>query len=144
MSRYAIGLDFGTNSCCALLVNVSSGGELASHVFPYPSGNDDVIIDAAEPDLAGQNPADYILGIEATIQGVIQKGKEIDPEFSPADVIGIGRKFRPIANNHTVYKELYAMYRQLHDAYGTHYGSGQLFHIIKKLLDMRDDVRRSR
>jgi L-ribulokinase len=69
---------------------VDSGRELASHVFSYPSGNDGVIIDASEPNLARQNPADYILGIEATIKGAIQRGKDADPGFRPADVIGIG------------------------------------------------------
>jgi L-ribulokinase len=90
MSRYVLGLDFGTNSCRSLLVNVVSGRELASHVFPYPSGNDGVIVEASEPNLARQNPADYLLGIEATIKGAVQKGKEADPEFNPSDVIGIG------------------------------------------------------
>jgi L-ribulokinase len=90
MSRYTIGLDFGTNSCRSLLVDVDSGRELAIQVFPYPSGNDGVIIAASEPNLARQNPADYILGIEATIKGAIQRGKDADPEFSPSDVIGIG------------------------------------------------------
>jgi L-ribulokinase len=90
MSRYVIGLDFGTNSCRSLLVDVSSGRELASHVFPYPSGTDGVITDASEPNLARQNPADYLLGIEAIIKGVVQKGKEADDEFKAFDVIGIG------------------------------------------------------
>jgi L-ribulokinase len=90
MSRYAIGLDFGTNSCRSLLVNVSTGKELASHVFSYPSGDAGVIIDLSEPNLARQNPEDYLLGIEAVIKGAIGAGKEADPEFDPGDVIGIG------------------------------------------------------
>jgi len=90
MSRYAIGLDFGTNSCRSLLVDVTSGREIAGHVFPYPTGHDGVIIDASDPNLARQNPADYLLGIEATIRGAIQKGKEADPKFKPSDIIGIG------------------------------------------------------
>ena len=90
MSRYALGLDFGTNSCRSLLVDVTSGREIASHVFPYPSGSDGVIVDASDPNLARQNPADYLLGIEATIRGAIQKGKESDPQFQSSDIIGIG------------------------------------------------------
>ncbi len=90
MSRYTIGLDFGTNSCRALLVDVASGRELASHVFAYPSGNDGVILDPSEPNLARQNPADYLLGMEAAVRGVIQKGKAADSEFDPDSVIGIG------------------------------------------------------
>jgi L-ribulokinase len=90
MSRYAIGLDFGTNSCRGLLVDVFSGREVASHVFPYPSGSDGVIVDASEPSLARQNPADYVPGIEAAVRGAIQKGRAADPEFNPNAVIGIG------------------------------------------------------
>ena len=90
MARYAIGLDFGTNSCRSLLVNVESGKELASHVFSYPSGTDGVILDSSDPSLARQNPADYLLGIVATVKGAIQKAKAVDPEFSPDAVIGIG------------------------------------------------------
>jgi L-ribulokinase len=90
VSRYAIGLDFGTNSCRSLLVDVSSGRELADHVFQYPSGKDGVIIDESEPHLARQNPADYIDGIRETIRGAIRKAKASDPAFDPRFIIGIG------------------------------------------------------
>ena len=90
MSKYAIGLDFGTNSCRSLLVDVANGKELATYVFPYPSGRDGVIVDPANPNLARQNPADYVKGIEATIKGVIKKAKSARKSFSSSDVIGIG------------------------------------------------------
>lgn len=90
MSKYAIGLDFGTNSCRALIVDVSNGKELASHVFPYPSGHAGVIIDPKDPLLARQNPCDYLLGVEATVKGAIRKVKAVRKNFDPADVIGIG------------------------------------------------------
>jgi len=35
---YSIGLDYGTNSCRCLIVNLEDGREIASHVFDYPSG----------------------------------------------------------------------------------------------------------
>jgi L-ribulokinase len=90
VSHYVIGIDFGTSSCRSLLVDVSNGRELADHVFQYPSGKDGVILDAAEPHLARQNPADYIRGVRETIKGVIQKGKDVDSEFDPERMIGIG------------------------------------------------------
>lgn len=90
MPRYAIGLDFGTNSCRSLLVEVSSGRELADHVFNYPSGKNGVIEDAAEPHLARQNPADYVEGIRQTIRGAIRKAQMADREFDPQSIIGIG------------------------------------------------------
>ncbi len=90
MCPYAIGLDFGTNSCRSLLVDVCSGRELAGHVFPYPSGADGVLLDVSDPNLARQNPADYALGIEETIREAIRKGRNADPQFSPEGIIGIG------------------------------------------------------
>ena len=38
MKKYAIGLDYGTNSCRALIVDLSDGFEVASSLFNYPSG----------------------------------------------------------------------------------------------------------
>jgi L-ribulokinase len=88
--HYAIGLDFGTNSCRSLVVEVETGRELASSVFPYPSGTDGVILDPSDPNLARQNPADYLLGIEQTIRQGIERAKAADPQFRQDRVIGIG------------------------------------------------------
>jgi len=90
MSTYVIGLDFGTNSCRSLIVDVANGKELASHVFLYPSGKDGIIVDSADPHLARQNPADYLLGMDVTIKKALKKAKTVHPKFSPKDVIGIG------------------------------------------------------
>jgi L-ribulokinase len=90
VAHYVIGLDFGTNSCRSLLVEASTGRELADHVFHYPSGKDGIIQDASEPHLARQHPADYIQGIRETIKGALQKGKTSDPDFDPKLIIGIG------------------------------------------------------
>lgn len=84
-----IGIDFGTNSCRSLLVDAATGNELASHVFPYPSGTDGVILDGSDPSLARQNPADYLLGIEASVKGAIEKGRAL-AGINPGDIIGIG------------------------------------------------------
>lgn len=90
MNKYVIGLDFGTNSCRSVIVGVSDGRELASSVFPYPSGTDGVILDPENPNLARQNPNDYLLGIEYTIKNVLLKAKDVEPDFRNEDVIGIG------------------------------------------------------
>jgi L-ribulokinase len=90
MSKYVIGLDFGTNSCRSLIVDCADGKELASHVFPYPSGIDGVVLNVADPNLARQNPADYIKGIEATVKGALKKAKAAENNFKADDVIGIG------------------------------------------------------
>lgn len=90
MSKYVIGLDYGTNSCRSLIVDISNGKELASHVFPYPSGKEGVMIDPSDPNLARQNPADYILGIEVTIKEALNKAKNSEVNFKSEDIIGIG------------------------------------------------------
>ncbi|MDP9318549.1 MAG: ribulokinase, partial [Actinomycetota bacterium] len=71
--RYAIGIDFGTESGRAVLVDVSTGAELATAVHPYASGvltdhlpapDDDVRLG---PEWALQDPADYLATIKATV-----------------------------------------------------------------------------
>lgn len=90
MGRFAIGLDYGTNSCRAVIVDLANGAELAGSVFNYPSGDAGVIVDAADPNLARQNPSDYVTGAQETIVNAIKKAKASFPAFSEKDVIGIG------------------------------------------------------
>ena len=90
MKRYAIGLDFGTNSCRSLLVDLADGQELASYVFFYPSGQDGILLDPSDPNVARQNPADYSAGLIESIRGAIEQAGENITGFNPDNVIGIG------------------------------------------------------
>ncbi|MEJ2054355.1 MAG: ribulokinase [Calditrichaceae bacterium] len=90
MVKYSIGLDFGTNSCRSLIVNLADGRELASHVYNYASGEAGIIVDPKNPHLARQNPADYIAGIEITIKEALKKAKKSESGFSAENIIGIG------------------------------------------------------
>jgi len=72
-SKYAIGLDYGTNSVRALIVDVTNGAEIASHVHDYESGEAGIILDPAAPHLARQNPADYLTGLESAARGALAK-----------------------------------------------------------------------
>ena len=87
---YALGLDYGTNSCRALIVDLEAGEEVGTSVFEYPSGERGVLTDAADPHLARQHPGDYLLGLERAIRGAIDAAKTTRPAFDPAEVIGIG------------------------------------------------------
>ncbi len=89
-TKYAMGLDFGTNSCRSLIVNLVSGGEVASHVFNYPSGDMGVITDRRDPNLARQHPADYLAGLETIIVQGIAKAREAEASFRPELIVGIG------------------------------------------------------
>ncbi len=88
--KYVIGLDFGTNSVRALLVEVKTGRELAMSVWNYAHGDHGVVLDARQPNLARQHPSDYLVGIEKTVRAVLREGARKQRGFSPVDVIGIG------------------------------------------------------
>ena len=90
MSAYSIGLDYGTNSCRSLLIDLDSGKELGSEVFNYPSGKLGILTDPNDPNVARQNPQDYIDGCEKIIRGAIAQAQANDPDFSPSKVISIG------------------------------------------------------
>ena len=88
--KYTIGLDYGTNSVRCLIVDVTNGNELGTAVYEYPTGRAGIILDAADHNLARQNPADYLKGIEAAVKTAIAKAKKADKSFDPAKIIGIG------------------------------------------------------
>jgi len=50
--------------------------------------------------------------------------------------------YRPNIAQHKIYLELYAFYRQLHDAFGTRDWNGNLFNVMKDLLALKDRQRR--
>ena len=89
MHGFTIGVDYGTNSVRAVVVDCSDGSSAGTCVFNYPSGDQGVILDSSDHHLARQNPADYIEGLEASVKGAIAEAANRDG-FSPDKVIGIG------------------------------------------------------
>jgi L-ribulokinase len=87
--KYTIGLDYGTNSVRALIVNVANGAEVAAAVWNYAHGTAGVIL-SRDPNLARQDPADYIKGAEITIKQSLATAKKAVKDFSPDQIIGIG------------------------------------------------------
>jgi L-ribulokinase len=88
-AQYTIGLDYGTNSVRALIVNIANGAEIAAAVWTYAHGTQGVIL-ARDPNLARQHPADYINGAEITIKQALATAKKSVKGFSADQVIGIG------------------------------------------------------
>jgi L-ribulokinase len=86
---YTLGLDYGTNSVRALVVRVSDGRELGSHVFNYPSGQQGVLLDPRDHNLARQHPGDYLAGLETSVRKALEAASA-EPGFSADAVIGIG------------------------------------------------------
>jgi len=88
-AKYTIGLDYGTNSVRALVVNVANGAEVGTAVWTYAHGTQGVIL-LHDPNLARQHPLDYINGAEITIKQALAAAKKSVKGFSAGQVIGIG------------------------------------------------------
>ncbi|NTU80221.1 MAG: ribulokinase [Chloroflexales bacterium] len=94
MSRraYAIGVDFGTESGRALLVDIANGHEIATAVHAYANGVIDEQLPGTsirlEHDWALQDPRDYLEVFKHAIPAVLAQGG-----VDPADVIGLGIDF---------------------------------------------------
>ena len=87
--QFAIGVDYGTNSVRALVVDVADGRELADHVFDYPSGEAGILLDPKDPLVARQHPGDYIDGFIAAVREAVKKAGR-DDSFQADRVIGLG------------------------------------------------------
>jgi len=87
--KFTIGIDFGTNSVRAVVADVATGEEVATAVFNYPSGQQGILVDDRDPDLARQHPADYLAGMESVVREAVNRAKET-PGFTPEAVVGIG------------------------------------------------------
>lgn len=88
-AKYTIGLDYGTNSVRALIVNVANGDEIAAAVWTYAHGTQGVLL-TRDPNLARQHPADYVEGAAITIKQALAAAKKAVKGFSPDQVVGIG------------------------------------------------------
>ena len=92
MAKYAIGVDFGTESGRALLVDVADGREVATAVHPYANGVIDERLPGSglrlPPDWALQDPNDYLEVFHHAVPAVLQESG-----VSPDDVIGLGIDF---------------------------------------------------
>lgn len=83
MKPLALGLDFGTNSVRALVVDTATGRELATHVYAYRHGEAGVVLDRRNVNLARQHPQDYLAGTIACVKACLRK-------VNAAQIIGIG------------------------------------------------------
>jgi L-ribulokinase len=58
MGKYTIGLDFGTNTVRAVLVDVDDGEDISAGVWNYAHGKEGIILADNDPYLARQHPGD--------------------------------------------------------------------------------------
>jgi L-ribulokinase len=90
--KYTLGIDFGTESGRAVLVDVSNGDHVAESVHKYESGVIDEFLPGTdirlEHDTALQDPQDYITTLHRTVTDVIRRSK-----VKTDDIIGLGIDF---------------------------------------------------
>jgi L-ribulokinase len=86
---FAIGLDYGTSSVRAVVVDCADGRSVGTHVFDYPSGEQGILLDPKDPHLARQNPADYVEGLRASVKGALAEAGRAKG-FERGRVVGIG------------------------------------------------------
>lgn len=91
MGRYVIGIDFGTLSARAVLVDTQNGAELACEEYEYPHA----VMDQSLPDGtpvprngAFQHPKDYTDALSTVIPGVLKSAA-----IPAKEVIGLGIDF---------------------------------------------------
>jgi L-ribulokinase len=83
----------------------------------------------------------------AAIAGAVVAGKAAGgyANYANAQKAMTGLKsriFQPNPAAHAVYKELYSLYRKLHDAFGTQQAGGSLYDVMKQLIGIRNRARR--
>jgi L-ribulokinase len=90
--RFVLGIDFGTLSARALLVDADTGEEVAEAVHEYAHGVIEERLPGDKkrlpPETALQHPADYLEAMERTVPQVLRKAKA-----TAAQVLGIGTDF---------------------------------------------------
>ncbi len=87
-AKYTVGIDFGTLSGRAVLVDVANGREAADCVMDYPHAVIDTTLPGTDlrlpPDFALQHPQDYLDVLFTVVPGVVKKSG-----VDPADIIGL-------------------------------------------------------
>lgn len=82
---YTIGLDFGTNSARAIIVDCKDGSIISSSVYNYQYGDMGVITDSLDPNIARQHPIDYLNAMEYTVTHALK-----NTEINTSEVKAIG------------------------------------------------------
>ena len=82
----------------------------------------------------------------AAIAGAVVAGKQAGgyDSFAEAQAAMTGLKsrvFQPNPQAHEVYQRLYGLYRTLHDAFGTQQWEGNLYGVMKELIEIRNQAR---
>jgi len=72
MSKFVIGVDYGTDSVRSLIVDATNGREMASDVYYYPRWKEGKFCNPAKSQFR-QHPQDYLEGLETTIRNAMSR-----------------------------------------------------------------------
>ncbi len=145
MSRKLVfGIDYGTDSVRAVLIDTADGTELSSAVFEYPRWGKRLYCDPATQRFR-QHPLDYLEGLEFTIRETLAQAKDVKPEevagitidTTGSTPVAVNREGVPLAltkgfeedpdamfilwKDHSSYKEADEINRLAHSWGGTDY-----------------------
>ncbi len=70
--KYTLGLDFGTSSARACILNIDTGEVVSSHVNDYSGGDCGIYSDHNNPLVARQSPKDYLETLEKVIKNTLK------------------------------------------------------------------------
>jgi len=101
---YTIGVDYGTDSVRALVVDTRTGEEMGTHVFEYPRWKEGLYCDPISNSFR-QHPLDYLEGLEVSIVGalescgadVAQKVVGISVDTTGSTPVAVNRQGVPLA-----------------------------------------------
>ncbi|MGL6266453.1 MAG: ribulokinase [Chitinophagaceae bacterium] len=94
---YVIGVDFGTDSVRAIIVDANNGQEISTAIYFYPRWKAGLYCNA-DLNQFRQHPLDYIEGLESTIKSCLQKaGQEIATSIKAISIDTTGST--PVAVN---------------------------------------------
>ena len=86
---YTIGVDYGTNSVRAVMVDAANGVEVAGSVYNYPSGDAGVLLNPQNPLVARQNPRDYIEGFQTAVANAVTAARRDGANTNNVKGIGV-------------------------------------------------------
>lgn len=86
---FTLGIDYGSNSVRALVVRCADGAELGTCIVNYPSGDQGILLDAKDHNLARQHPGDYLVGLEQCVRGALEQAAK-KRGFHAKKIVGIG------------------------------------------------------
>lgn len=88
-SKFSMGVDFGSNSVRALIVDINSGEEVGSASSEYAGGDKGIYTDKANSHLARQCPGSYLESLAAAIKEAVEKASD-KKSFSAGNIRGMG------------------------------------------------------